>query len=163
MVGCDNNSIAVWCSGAAVPLGAGAVDASTLVGKFMMGFQGWFVSAVQCSHLNLPRHSFRNAPDSSAAGACGFTQATPCDGYKVGWSHWSRGNRTPGPDPNVQGFLDFDSWPDMVSSHTVRRGLCFPSLLLTDRNDGFVVITVRVRPGRALPHQPALRQWLHRR
>ena len=39
--------------------------------------------------------------------------ATPCDGYNVGWSHWSRGNRTPGPDPHLQGFLNFDSWPDM--------------------------------------------------
>ena len=57
------------------------VDTTTLTGKFMMGFQGWF--------------------------------ATPCDGYNVGWSHWSRGNRTPGPDPNLQGFLNFDSWPDM--------------------------------------------------
>ena len=44
LAGCDNNSIAIWCSGAAVPLGEGAVDATTLAGKFMMGFQGWFVS-----------------------------------------------------------------------------------------------------------------------
>jgi hypothetical protein len=57
------------------------VDTTTLTGKFIMGFQGWF--------------------------------ATPCDGYNVGWSHWSRGNRTPGPDPHLQGFLNFDSWPDM--------------------------------------------------
>ena len=38
--------------------------------------------------------------------------ATPCDGYGLGWSHWSRGNKTPGPDPNLEGYLDFDSWPD---------------------------------------------------
>lgn len=81
LAGCDNNSIAIWCSGAAVPARAEVVDATSLKGKFMMGFQGWF--------------------------------ATPCDGYKIGWSHWSRGNRTPGPDPKLQGFLNFDSWPDM--------------------------------------------------
>jgi hypothetical protein len=39
--------------------------------------------------------------------------ATPCDGYGIGWSHWSSHNRTPGPDPDHQGFLRFDSWPDM--------------------------------------------------
>lgn len=40
--------------------------------------------------------------------------ATPCDGSGVGWSHWSANNRTPGPDPGHQGFLRFDSWPDMT-------------------------------------------------
>eukprot|EP01050_Picozoa_sp_SAG11_P016817 SAG11_NODE_2342_length_3489_cov_9.358112_1_plen_624_part_10 len=57
------------------------VDATTLRGKLMMGYQGWF--------------------------------ATPCDGFGRGWSHWSRGNRTPAPDPQRQGYLNFDSWPDM--------------------------------------------------
>jgi hypothetical protein len=40
--------------------------------------------------------------------------ATPCDGYDIGWSHWSRGNKTPGPDPDLKGYLNFDSWPDMT-------------------------------------------------
>lgn len=39
--------------------------------------------------------------------------ATPCDGMGIGWSHWTRGNMTPGPDPDLKGFLNFDSWPDM--------------------------------------------------
>ena len=35
--------------------------------------------------------------------------ATPCDKMGKGWSHWTRGGKTPGPDPETKGFLNFDS------------------------------------------------------
>ena len=56
--------------------------------------------------------------------------ATPCDGFGMGWSHWSANNRTPGPDPGHQGFLRFDSWPDMTefdADELCPTGLRYPN------------------------------------
>ena len=91
------------------------VDATTLSKKFMMGYQGWWARlgpsrSLHCSPFS---NSSRRGDYADGCATTARRFATPCDGMGKGWSHWTRGTKVPGPDPDLKGFLNFDSWPDM--------------------------------------------------